>query len=487
MAQIIRQKKKTSSFLFFFALLVPYLFCAKEGRMRRPCVAGQFYPGDFGELKEKITSLLSRAQPPVVEGKIWGILVPHAGYDYSGEVAAYAYKAITGQDYQTVILLGPSHGANFSGFALYAQGKWQTPLGEVEIDEVLAKEIMEKIPLAKDMPSAHNREHSLEVQIPFLQTVLRNFKILPIMMLFPSWQECETFAKNLAKIIKDKNVLLLASTDLYHGYSYEECLARDKMTIGYIERFDPKGLYDALISEEAQACGGFPVVSLLLTLKELGIRGAKLLKRTNSNEVMGIKGGYCVGYASFIFYQEEEGKDLSAEEGKELLKIARTTLEKYIKGEKVPEFSPFSEKLKEKRGVFVTLKKRGDLRGCIGYIQGVEPLYKAVKTMTINSATEDPRFPPVRPEELKDIEIEITVLSPLRRISDVKEIIVGKHGIYIRKGFYSGLLLPQVATENNWNREQFLNHTCLKAGLEPSAWKDKRTEIYIFTGQIIKE
>lgn len=469
--------------LLFFAVLAVF---AQEGRMRRSCVAGQFYPKDVGELKEKLSSLFGRVKPLVIEGKIRGILVPHAGYDYSGEVAAYAYKAITGREYKTVILLGPSHRANFSGFALYAQGKWQTPLGEVEIDEGLAKEIMEKIPLAKDIPSAHSQEHSLEVQIPFLQTVLKGFKILPIMMLFPSWEKCETFAKNLAKIIRDKDVLLLASTDLYHGYSYEECLARDKVTISYIEKFDPKGLYDALLSEEAQACGGFPVVCLLLTLKELGIRKASLLKRTNSNEVIGKRGDYCVGYASFLFYQEEQ-ENLTAEEGKELLKIARITLEKYIRGEKVPEFSPSTERLKEKRGVFVTLKKKGELRGCIGYIQGVQPLYKAVKTMTINSATEDPRFSPVQPEELKDIKIEITVLSPLKRISDVGEIVVGKHGIYIRKGSYSGLLLPQVAMENNWNREQFLHHTCLKAGLAPTAWRDKPTEIYIFTGEIIKE
>jgi AmmeMemoRadiSam system protein B/AmmeMemoRadiSam system protein A len=478
------RRRKGWIFFFIFALLVA---SAKEGRMRKPCVAGQFYPEDFSQLKEKISSLLAKAKPPGVEEEILGILVPHAGYDYSGEVAAYAYKSLIGREYETVVLLGPSHSANFSGFALSSEGKWQTPLGEVEIDEELAKEVIRRVPKAKDLPSAHAYEHSLEVQIPFLQTVLRNFKILPIMMLFPKYEELKEFALNLAKIIRGKKILLLASTDLYHGYSYEECVATDKRTIGYVERLDAQGLYEALLSGKAQACGGFPVVALLLTLKELGMKQAKLLRQTNSNEVMGVKGGYCVGYAAFLFTGEEKGTIFTAEEKKELLRIARTTLERYLRGEKVSAERPKSERLVEKTGVFVTLKKHGELRGCIGYIQGVEPLYKAVATMAINSATEDPRFPPVRPEELKEIEIEITVLSPLKRISDVKEIVVGKHGIYIKRGFYSGLLLPQVATENNWTREEFLNHTCLKAGLPPSAWKDKNTEIYIFTGEIIKE
>ncbi len=469
--------------------------------MRRPSYAGQFYPGEKEELKEEVISLLKKVRPPTIPEKIRGIIVPHAGYEYSGEVAAYAYKAISGDTYQTVIMLGPSHRASFRGFALYAKGKWSTPLGATEIDEELANDLLKSSPnIIKDDPAVHNLEHSLEVQLPFLQTVLKGFKILPVMMLFPSYEECLQFAQTLAKSIKDRDFLLLVSTDLYHGDSYEECLSLDKKTLSFIERIDPKGLYSASLSGDAQACGSFPLVCFLLTLKELGIEGVKLLKYTNSNEVMGTRQGYCVGYSSFLFYPkpspQKEAKSfeekpkregLSLSEKKELLRIARTTLEKHIRGEKVPEFTPLTERLKERCGVFVTLKKKGELRGCIGYIQGVEPLYQAVSTMAIQASTQDPRFLPVQEEELKDIKIEITVLSPLRKISDIKEIEVGRDGIYIRKGLYSGLLLPQVAIENNWNREQFLAHTCLKAGLAPSAWKDKESEIYIFTGEIFQE
>ncbi len=454
--------------------------------MREASFAGQFYPKAERELRGEVANLLGKVKPPPIEEEILGIIVPHAGYSFSGEVAAHSYKSIVGRDYKTVVLLGPSHRANFTGFALYPRGKWKTPLGEVEVDEAMANELMAKTKLVKEMSSAHTGEHSLEVQLPFLQVVLKDFKILPIMMLFPTYEECVDFASALTAVVKDKKVLLLASTDLYHGYSYEECVASDKLTLGYIEKMDPKGLYDALLSEKAQACGGFPVVSLLLTLKNLGVNGVRLLSQTNSNDVVGRRGDYCVGYAALLFYQKGASV-FTNEEKKELLRIARTTLEKYLRKERVPEFIPITEKLKEKRGVFVTLKKHGELRGCIGYIQGVKPLYEAVSTMAINSATEDPRFPPVKLEELKEIKIEITVLSPLKRISEPKEIEVGRHGIYIQKGSYAGLLLPQVATENNWTREQFLAHTCRKAGLAPSAWKDKSTEIYIFTGEIIKE
>jgi AmmeMemoRadiSam system protein A len=183
----------------------------------------------------------------------------------------------------------------------------------------------------------------------------------------------------------------------------------------------------------------------------------------------------------------EAGAVLNETEKKELLTIARTTLENHIRGKTVPQFSASTDRLKELRGAFVTLKKHGELRGCIGYVQGVKPLFQAVSDMAIAASTQDPRFPPVQPQELKDIKIEITALTPLERISDPKIIEVGKHGILIKQGWYQGLLLPQVATEEGWDRETFLAHTCLKAGLPPDAWKAPNTEIYIFSGEVFGE
>lgn len=178
---------------------------------------------------------------------------------------------------------------------------------------------------------------------------------------------------------------------------------------------------------------------------------------------------------------------LTEAEKKTLINIVKKTIECKLAGKKVPEFNIDSEVLKEKKGAFVTLKKNENLRGCIGYIEAIKPLYKTVAEMAIAAAFNDPRFPPLKSNELKDVNLEISVLSPLKKIDDINEIEVGVHGLYITKGFHSGLLLPQVATEYKWDRLTFLEETCYKAGLHPNAWKDKDTKIYIFSADVFKE
>ncbi|UCE20509.1 MAG: AmmeMemoRadiSam system protein A [Gemmatimonadota bacterium] len=214
---------------------------------------------------------------------------------------------------------------------------------------------------------------------------------------------------------------------------------------------------------------------------------------------MAERSGYCVGYASVAIYKSADGKPseeqrevgvkvgLSAEDKKLLLEIARTTIEKRVKGEDVPKFDVTSEVLAEHRGAFVTINKHGQLRGCIGYIEPIKPLHETVREMAESAALSDPRFTPVAERELKDLEIEISALTPLRKIEHTDEIEVGLHGIYIKKGYYSGLLLPQVATEYGWDRNTFLEHTCLKAGLPTDAWREKDTEIFIFSADIFSE
>ncbi|MBM3313204.1 AmmeMemoRadiSam system protein A [candidate division WOR-3 bacterium] len=206
---------------------------------------------------------------------------------------------------------------------------------------------------------------------------------------------------------------------------------------------------------------------------------------------MGERGGYCVGYSAVAFSAPGEaadpGLDLNEAEQKSLLQIARATLESHIRTGKSAEPQPLTARLGEKRGAFVTLHKHGDLRGCIGYVEAVKPLYQTVKEMAIAAATEDPRFPPVRVEELPAIDLEITVLSPLQPLASPESVMVGKHGLVIRKGFHSGLLLPQVPVEQGWTREQFLAHTCLKAGLPPDSYKAKDAQLFCFTGQVFGE
>ena len=177
---------------------------------------------------------------------------------------------------------------------------------------------------------------------------------------------------------------------------------------------------------------------------------------------------------------------LNNEQKKKLLLIARESLAYYLEHGKMKNFSVEDKVLLQKQAAFVTLKNKGNLRGCIGYIAAVKPLYETIADMAVQAGTNDPRFNPVTIKELKDITIEITVLSPFKKIDSIDEIEVGKHGLYIKKGFYSGLLLPQVATEYGWEREEFLMHVCFKAGLSEDAWK-KDAEIYIFSGQVFSE
>jgi len=188
-------------------------------------------------------------------------------------------------------------------------------------------------------------------------------------------------------------------------------------------------------------------------------------------------------------HRERVGVDLGLdeEEKKTLLRIARTVIECTAKHQEIPKFDIRSNILSEKRGAFVTLHKQGALRGCIGNIHGNRPLNITIEEMAAAAAFEDPRFTPVTEKELQNIDIEVSALTPLRKIDRVEEIEVGKHGIYIKKGYHSGLLLPQVATEQGWNRTTFLEQTCHKAGLTRNAWKDKDASIYVFSADIFSE
>jgi len=170
-----------------------------------------------------------------------------------------------------------------------------------------------------------------------------------------------------------------------------------------------------------------------------------------------------------------------------LLKLARNVISKTSNGEEIDSLDYYSDTLSSKLGVFVTLHKYGELRGCIGYVEGIRPLQDAVIEMAQSAAFNDPRFDPVSSDEVDDLELEISVLSPIEEVKNIDEIVIGKHGLIIEQGFYKGLLLPQVATENNWDRTDFLQHTCRKSGLPVNAWQDKNTKIYFFSAEIFSE
>ena len=493
-------------FLINFFLLAGSIAMAQISRggkemgmkeIREPVLAGEWYPGQSEILSRDIRQYLENVKKERIDGEIIALISPHAGYMYSGQVAAYAYQLIEMKSFDTVVVIGPSHWFPFKGASLWDRGGFRTPLGVVPVDTELSKNLMEKRKEIRFIPEAHAQEHSLELQIPFLQTVLKSFKLIPMVMEPDwSWDTCQYLSSAIAETVRGKKVLLVASTDLSHYHSYNKAVELDRIVLNHIERFDIAGLNHDLRGNRTEACGGGPVVTVMLTAKALGANQGKVLKHLNSGDVTGDR-SHVVGYAAAVFYKTVGGKEkmkeekkvgvdlgLSEEEKNTLHHIAKTVVENKVRGKAVPEFKIESPILKENRGAFVTIQKKGQLRGCIGYIEGHGPLHKTIEEMAEAAAFRDPRFTPVKENELPELEIEISVLTPLKKIQDVNEIQVGKHGIYIKKDWFSGLLLPQVATEYGWDRQTFLEHTCQKAGLPSNAWKDKNIEIYIFSADI---
>ena len=492
------RKLKVSGNKFVFAFFVFIASVALAQDVKQPNVAGSFYPDNPGQLSQMIDKFLETASPEPVEGDIFALISPHAGYGYSGQTAAFGYKLIKGKPYKTVIVIGPSHYYGFTGVSIYPEGKFATPLGDLEIDKEFTQKLLNQ---DKDIffePLAFQKEHSVEVQLPFLQKVLSDFKIVPIVMGDSTLSTCQKLAGLLKQAMGNRrDILIIASTDMYHGYDYQEGEVIDNLTLSYLKNIDAEGLYYGLREGKLQLCGGFGVVSGLILAKELGHNKLKVLNYTNSALVTKklVKGIWTVGYASCAIDQEKaclpagrEAGMLNKNQRERLLEIARKSIETYLKTAKKMEVPETDAVLLKEMGAFVTLRKHGELRGCIGNLKGNEPLYLMVRDMAVESATGDPRFPPLDLAELKNIEIEISVLSPLERVDSPDKIELGKHGVLIRRGFNSGVFLPQVATETGWSKEEFLSNLCAqKAGLSPDAWKDRSTEIYIFTAEVFCE
>lgn len=475
-----------------FCMLFFGVLCYAQD-IKQPNVAGSFYPDDAKELSQMVDTFLNNAKPDNIEGDIFALISPHAGYGFSGATAAFGYKLVQNKAYKTVVVIGPSHSFAFNGVSIYPDGVFHTPLGDLKIDNEFTQKLLYK---NKDIffePAAFEKEHSVEVQLPFLQKVLLNFKIVPIVIGDCSFEACQ----NLAYLLKDaigirKDVLVVASTDMYHGYDYDESDLIDSLTLGYLKNMDAQGVYNGLREGRLQLCGGFPVVATLILANKLGHKKIVLLKHTNSAEVTGkkVKGIWTVGYASLAIDQPKgEAAMLNKKQKERLLQIARSSIQVYLKTGKKLELIETDTVLLKEMGAFVTLHEHGQLRGCIGNLQGQQSLYLTIRDMSIEAA-EDPRFRlnPVTLNELKDIDIEISALSPLKRIESVDEIKMGTHGVIVRNGFNSGVFLPQVATETGWTKEEFLSELCSqKAGLSSDAWKDKSTEIYTFTAEVFSE
>ncbi len=458
---------------------------AKE--YRESIHAGTWYPGKKAELEKMLQTFLKNARMNA-RGKILGLICPHAGYIYSGPVAAFSYKLLLEQDFDDVIVIGPSHHYGFYGASVDTMAGRITPLGKVDYDLELARKIIKTDENINYRAEAHQQEHSTEIQVPFLQKVLKGFQLVEIVMGSQDYSTCQLLAEAIVKAVGKKKVLIVASSDLSHYHQQKIAEKLDNLVADAVNRYDPELLFRRLSQDSCEACGGGPIITAMLITKELGANKGKVLTYATSGDITGDY-SQVVGYLAGAFFIEEKsniGVELgfSPEEKRLLKEIAKKSIQAAVQGKPSPQFKEIPEKLKENYGVFVTINRHGQLRGCIGHIIGDQPLYLSCAQMAKAAALEDPRFPPVSKEELPELEIEISVLTPLQRVKDFNEIKIGRDGLLIRKGVYSGLLLPQVAVEYGWNVQEFLEQTCHKAGLPSDAYKSKEAEIYKFSAEV---
>lgn len=480
--------------------------CIKTGNAKeRPAYsAGLFYPNSAAEIRQTVDKYLAAVRGKIPTPKPFAVIAPHAGYPYSGPVAAYSYAAVKGHSYDAVVVISPCHVDYFDFAAIYDGDAYLTPLGKLSVEKTIAQKLAAAGKEVQVSSKGHGigmggrAEHSLEVQLPFLQIVLGNIPIVPIVIGTLDRNVIEALGQQLGEMAKTYDLLIVASSDLSHYHDYDTCQKIDRRFMDIVESFSIEKLYRGLTAKTVEACGGGPIIATMIAAQSNNYTNVKLLHYANSGDVPFGDKSRVVGYMAAALYKENSSskketsmksenphnRALNYAEQKYLLQLAEDVIHTCVRDEPLPQPKDIPPICKEKRGAFVTIEKHGQLRGCIGYVLPVYPLYETVIEVAQSAALRDPRFNPVTPAELEHLEVEVSVLTVPEKIDDPAIIKVGKHGIIIKQGFYQGLLLPQVATDYGWDRETFLQHTCRKAGLPPDAWKDKNTEISIFSAQV---
>jgi MEMO1 family protein len=482
--------------VFLASFILAATLGAETGNVRPALVAGAFYPADAKELAGMIDGWLAASKPPAIKD-VAAVVAPHAGYIYSGAVAAHAYSLVKGRAIQRVVVIAPCHIDAFGFASVFDGTAYETPLGRIEVDTAFAAKLASMDKRIQRSGRGHGMvngrgEHALEVQLPFLQRALGTFKLVPIVMGDQSYETCRTLGLALAKLIQTPGTLIVASSDLSHFHPYDKAVQLDRKTLQAIEEWDYLSMARNFERQVWEACGGGPIIAAMIAAERLGATESRILKYANSGDVTGDKKSV-VGYgAAALFKPEAAGGgassrpfSLSLAEKNELMEIAKKSVETAVREHKLYEFGiARNERLMQERGAFVTLKKHGELRGCIGYVAPVQPLALTVRDVAAFAALRDQRFRPVSASELQELEYEISVLSPLRRVLDTRRIRVGLDGLVIKRDTSEGLLLPQVAPEQGWDRLAFLENTCLKAGLDRMAWKDSNADIFSFTALV---
>ena len=474
----------------------------KEPVVRPATQANRFYTGDAKELSEEVDSLLALHRGETEYRDVAALIVPHAGYYFSGNVAAAAYMAVPkDKQYKRIFLLGPSHHEWLDGASVNTEADYYaTPLGQVKVDRETAVALMAADSVFRYEPKAHDREHCLEVQLPFLQRRFGNGKstqtsedsvppIVPIIISTNDFQKLKRIAEALKPYLTDEN-LFIVSSDFSHYPKYEDACKVDALTGKAVESGDVEQFIAALeenarsgvLGLSTSACGELAIVTLLMMIDST--YEVKHLMYQNSGDADESDHSRVVGYHAFAIVRNGQTRtdadfSLSDEEKRMLKEIAMTSIKDSLDGKPISHHSPLTSHLSEKCGAFVSLHKHGRLRGCIGHFGEDMPLHEIVAEMARAAAFEDPRFMPVTADELADIDIEISVLTPMRRIQSLDEFELHRHGIYIRKGYRSGTYLPQVADEVNWTKEEFVSHCAQdKAGIGWDGWKD--AELYVY-------
>ncbi|MEO5332487.1 MAG: AmmeMemoRadiSam system protein B [Magnetococcus sp. YQC-5] len=456
----------------------------KTDRIRPPAVAGMFYPGDAKELRAMVQKLLNQA-PPVTAPDPVAMVVPHAGFVYSGLTAACAYKALAPAPKQAprrVFLLGPSHRVWLDGASVGNYEAFETPLGQIEVDQEVLECLAARPDISRDAVP-HRQEHSLETQLPFLQMTLVNFKIIPIVY-------GEISGGHLADLVSfcwQPGDLIVASTDLSHHHSYDEARRLDGVSNQAVLTRDAKAM------DSCEACGSMAVQAVLATARRHNWRPT-LMDIRNSGDVTGDR-QRVVGYASYLFHPEEEKQadpmvrqPMDSDHSAMWPSLARDQLTRTLNGQSGLAISALKARwpeLAQPGACFVTLKDRGGLRGCIGTLEAHRPLGEDLLENTVAAALRDPRFPPLTAAELPDIEIEVSILTPpepfLHQDGEdlVQRLRPGVHGVILRKHGRRATFLPQV-WEQLPDPRDFLEHLCHKAGLDGSCWR-QGAEILVYT------
>ena len=419
--------------------------------LRNPVVAGQFYPGSPDQLRSMIEEMVDEQ---AVREEVIGLVSPHAGYVYSGPVAGATISRVQFKD--TFIIMGPNHTGGGKPLSIMTEGVWKTPLGEVEIDSELGKQILAASKYLQEDHVAHQHEHSIEVQLPFLQYFKSDIKLVPIVLAHAQGDVYKEIGREIAGAIKElnKEVVIIASSDMTHYESQESAGRKDRQAIEAILDLNEDELLRRVQELDISMCGYAPTVSLISAAKELGASGAELVRYQTSGDTSGDYSSV-VGYAGVIITGMSP-----------LTRLARETVETHVKEGRTLQPEELTPEMREKAGVFVSIHKFGELRGCIGTFEATEKNV-AEETMAnaINSATRDPRFPPVAPNELEDLTYKVDVLTPPEPVESQDELDPSKYGVIVESGYSRGLLLPDLEGVDSVDRQ--IDICRQKAGIAP--------------------